>query len=136
MPARPCPERCAHCAETRPRRSSRSAQRSARRQRARARRAPCRTPPRALRCSPSQQPSQMRPVLRAGLDDARPAHLVCLLYVLAAGLRIEADGLDAGLRLALGLALVVRLPELVLPLVGERLAGEENARRPGQRLPL
>src|SRR5437773_1682817 len=136
MPARPCPGRCAHCAETRPRRSSGSARRSARRQRARARRAPCRTPPRAPRCSPSQQPSQMRPVLRARLDDARPAHLVRLLHVLAARLRIEADGLDAGLRLALGLVLVIRLPELVLSLLVERLAGKEIARRRRQRLPL
>src|SRR2546430_13896766 len=77
----------------------------------------------------------MRPVLRAGLDDARPAHLVRLLHVLAARLRIEADGLDAGLRLAPGLVQGVRLPELVLPPVGERLAGEGIARPPRRRPP-
>src|SRR3989441_3865375 len=48
------------------------------------------------------------------------------LHVLAARLRIEADGLDAGLRLAPGLVQGVRLPELVLPLLGERLAGQNE----------
>src|SRR6267378_5367583 len=48
-----------------------------------------------------EQGPHLRPVLRAHLDDARPAHFVSLVYVLPGGGRVEADRLDTGLRLAL-----------------------------------
>src|SRR5215510_14069583 len=67
---------------------------------------------------------QLLSVLGARLDGVGPADLLRLHDVGLARRRVEADGLDACLRLALRLALVVGLPELVLLLVGEGLAVE------------
>src|SRR3954471_8031321 len=83
-----------------------------------------------------QDLSQLLAVLRARLDRIGPADLFHSLNIRLARGRVEADGLDAGFGLALGLLLVVSLPEVVLLLVGERLAVEILARLGGQRLVL
>src|SRR3954470_19328788 len=83
-----------------------------------------------------QDLSQLLAVLRARLDGIGPADLLRFLDVRLARGRVEGDGLDAGVGLALGLLLVVGLPEVVLLLVGERLAVEILARLGGQRLVL
>src|SRR5882762_8690464 len=67
---------------------------------------------------------QLRAVYRASLDGVRPADLLRLLDERLAGRRVESDHLDARLGLALGLLLVVGLPEVVLRLVGLGLALE------------
>src|SRR5215470_16200272 len=56
---------------------------------------------------------QLLAVLRARLDGIRPADLLRFLDVGLAGRRVEVDGLDAGLGLALRFLLVVGLPEIV-----------------------
>src|SRR3954469_1094303 len=83
-----------------------------------------------------QDLSQLLAVLRARLDGIGPADLLRFLDIRLARGRIEGDGLDAGVGLALGLLLVVGLPEVVLLLVGECLAVEILARLGGQRLVL
>src|SRR3954464_10343106 len=86
--------------------------------------------------SAGEQLLQLRPVLRARLDDARPAHLVRAVEILLRRGRVELDRLDAGLRLALRLVLVVLLPGLVLRLERDRLLHEVVALLRRQRLPL
>src|SRR5713101_123926 len=76
----------------------------------------CRHSPRKRESSDlfREQRLHLRPVLRARLDDARPAHLVGFVDVLLGGGRVEADRLDAGFCLALRFFGVEFFPLLVL----------------------
>src|SRR5213596_3215816 len=96
----------------------------------------CRTPPRAGPWLFREHLLKLGAVYRACLDGVRPAYILRLLDERLVGRPVESDHLYARLGLALGLLLVVGLPEVVLRLVGLGLALEVLALRRRERLVL